>query len=184
MSIELAAQTVAGDRLVAVADALSESLAARAAEHDRDGTFPFEAIDALRAASYFAAPVPVELGGLGVASAHDLVVASSRLARGGYHLHLELLAAARFAHHPDVEGPPVLGGDRDPMRHGRQPTERPSDAPERPYAVTAAANSAKFSAYPCRGSDEIVTGIPSRVDLAMSCSRLCHSACRRGSGAK
>src|SRR6185312_4649782 len=51
-------------------------------EHDRDGTYPFEAIDALKAAGYFAAPVPVELGGLGVTSAHDLVVASSRLARG------------------------------------------------------------------------------------------------------
>src|SRR5919198_915579 len=58
------------------------SLAERAAEHDRDGTYPFEAIEALKAAGYFAAPVPVELGGLGVSSAHDLVVASSRLARG------------------------------------------------------------------------------------------------------
>ena len=66
----------------------------RAAEHDRDGSYPFEAIDALKAAGYFAAPVPVELGGLGVSSAHDLVVASSRLARGdasvaiGVNMHL------------------------------------------------------------------------------------------------
>ena len=73
---------------------LSEELAARAAEHDRDGSYPFEAIDALKAAGYFAAPVPVELGGLGVSSAHDLVVASSRLARGdasvaiGVNMHL------------------------------------------------------------------------------------------------
>src|SRR5262249_21363982 len=73
---------------------LSEELAGRAAEHDRDGTYPFEAIDALRAAGYFAAPIPVELGGLGVSSAHDLVVASSRLARGdasvaiGVNMHL------------------------------------------------------------------------------------------------
>ena len=56
--------------------------------------YPFEAIDALKAAGYFAAPVPVELGGLGVDSAHDLVVASSRLARGdasvaiGVNMHL------------------------------------------------------------------------------------------------
>jgi L-evernosamine nitrososynthase len=48
----------------------------------------------LKAAGYFAAPVPVELGGLGVSSAHDLVVASSRLARGdasvaiGVNMHL------------------------------------------------------------------------------------------------
>jgi alkylation response protein AidB-like acyl-CoA dehydrogenase len=92
--IELAAHTQAGARLVALAERLSEELAARAAEHDRDGTYPFEAIAALKAAGYFAAPVPVELGGLGVSSAHDLVVASSRLARGdasvaiGVNMHL------------------------------------------------------------------------------------------------
>src|SRR5215211_6511191 len=68
MPIELTAHTDAGARLVALAEGLSEDLATRAAEHDRDATYPFEAIDALRAAGYFAAPVPVELGGLGDAS--------------------------------------------------------------------------------------------------------------------
>jgi alkylation response protein AidB-like acyl-CoA dehydrogenase len=82
MPIELSARTAAGARLVAVAEELSPALAARAAEHDREGTYPFEAIDALKAAGYFAAPVPASLGGFGVTSAHDLVVASSRLARG------------------------------------------------------------------------------------------------------
>ena len=79
MPIELKAHTDAGARLVATAEELSQELAARAAEHDRDGTYAFEAIDALRAAGYFAAPIPVELGGLGVSSAHDLVVASARV---------------------------------------------------------------------------------------------------------
>src|SRR5205814_5201081 len=94
MPIELTAHTDAGARLVAIAEELSEELAARAAEHDRDGSYPFEAIDALKAAGYFAAPIPVELGGVGVSSAHDLVVASSRLARGdasvaiGVNMHL------------------------------------------------------------------------------------------------
>jgi alkylation response protein AidB-like acyl-CoA dehydrogenase len=94
MPIELTAHTDVGARLVAIAENLSEQLAARAAEHDRDRSYPFEAIDALKAAGYFAAPVPVELGGLGVSSAHDLVVASSRLARGdasvaiGVNMHL------------------------------------------------------------------------------------------------
>ena len=43
---------------------------------------------------YFVAPVPEELGGLGVSSVHDLVVASGRLARGdasvaiGVNMHL------------------------------------------------------------------------------------------------
>jgi alkylation response protein AidB-like acyl-CoA dehydrogenase len=94
MPIELTPHTDAGARLVAIAEDLSEQFADRASEHDRDGTYPFEAIDSLRAAGYFAAPVPVELGGLGVSSAHDLVVASSRLARGdasvaiGVNMHL------------------------------------------------------------------------------------------------
>jgi alkylation response protein AidB-like acyl-CoA dehydrogenase len=94
MPIELKAQTDRGARLVAIAEELSGELADRAAEHDREGTFPFEAIESLKAARYFAAPVPVELGGIGVSSAHDLVVASSRLARGnasvaiGVNMHL------------------------------------------------------------------------------------------------
>jgi L-evernosamine nitrososynthase len=97
MPIELTAHTPTGARLVTIAEKLSHQLAARAAEHDRDGTYPFEGINALKAAGYFAAPVPIELGGLGVSSAHDLVVASSRLARGdasvaiGVNMHLVAL---------------------------------------------------------------------------------------------
>ena len=92
--IELGAHTRPGARLVAIAEELVAGLAARAGEHDRDGSYPFEAIDALKRAGYFAAPIPAELGGLGVGSAHDLVVASSRLARGdasvaiGANMHL------------------------------------------------------------------------------------------------
>ena len=94
MPIELSAHTDTGARLVALAEELAPQLAARAARHDRDGSYPFEAIEALKAAGYFAAPVPIALGGLGVSSAHDLVVASSRLARGdasvaiGVNMHL------------------------------------------------------------------------------------------------
>jgi alkylation response protein AidB-like acyl-CoA dehydrogenase len=94
MPIELTAHTEAGARLVTIAEILAEGLAGRAAEHDRDGSYPHEAIDALKGAGYFTAPIPSELGGLGVSSAHDLVVASSRLARGdasvtiGVNMHL------------------------------------------------------------------------------------------------
>ena len=94
MPIELTANTDTGAHLVATAEGLAEQLAARASEHDRERTYPFEAIESLKAAGVFAAPVPVELGGLGVSSAHDLVVASSRLARGdasvaiGVNMHL------------------------------------------------------------------------------------------------
>src|SRR3954468_21120848 len=94
MPIELSAHTAARGPLVAAAELLSEQLGTSAAEHDRAGSYPSEAIALLKAAGYFAAPVPVELGGRGVSSAHDLVVASSRLARGnpsvaiGVNMHL------------------------------------------------------------------------------------------------
>ena len=94
MSVELTARTGPGQDLVSAAERLAEDFATRAGAHDRDGSYPFASIDALRQAGYFAAPVPVELGGLGVSSVHDVVVASGRLARGdasvaiGVNMHL------------------------------------------------------------------------------------------------
>ena len=80
--MELTARTAAGADLVALAERLADDLGSRAAVHDRDGTYPHESIRSLRDAGYLVAPVPAELGGLGVSSVHDLVVASGRLARG------------------------------------------------------------------------------------------------------
>ena len=94
---ELTAKTQSGARLVRLAETLSAELASRAAEHDRDASFPHASIDALKRAGYFAAPIPSEHGGLGVTSVHDVVVASSRLARGdasvaiGVNMHLVIL---------------------------------------------------------------------------------------------
>jgi alkylation response protein AidB-like acyl-CoA dehydrogenase len=94
MAMELTARTAAGRDLVATAERLAEDLAGRAAAHDRDGSYPFESIDALRHVGYFAAPAPGALGGLGVSSVHDVIVASGRLARGdasvaiGVNMHL------------------------------------------------------------------------------------------------
>ena len=94
MPMELAAHTETGRELVATAERLAERFALRAAEHDRDGSYPFESVEALRAAGYLAAPVPQQLGGLGVSSVHDVIVASGRLARGdasvaiGVNMHL------------------------------------------------------------------------------------------------
>jgi alkylation response protein AidB-like acyl-CoA dehydrogenase len=94
MAMELTAGTEAGRALVATAERLAEELAGRAPAHDRDGSYPFESIEALRRAGYFAAPVPRALGGLDVGSVHDVIVASGRLARGdasvaiGVNMHL------------------------------------------------------------------------------------------------
>src|SRR5215210_3522656 len=103
MSMELTARTPAGADLVALAEWLADDFASRAAAHDRDGTYPHDSIRALRDAGYFTAPVPEALGGLGVSSVHDLVVASGRLARGdasvaiGVNMHLlAVMAVARW----------------------------------------------------------------------------------------
>jgi len=100
--MELRARTATGADLVALAERLAEDLGSRAAAHDRDGTYPHDSIRALRDAGYLVAPVPTDLGGLGVSSVHDLVVASGRLARGdasvaiGVNMHLiAVLALAR-----------------------------------------------------------------------------------------
>lgn len=81
-SFELQAKTEAGKRLVALAERHAADFATRASEHDRDSTYAFEAIEALTESGFFIAPVPEELGGLGVDSYHDLLVAASRLAQG------------------------------------------------------------------------------------------------------
>ena len=81
MRFELEARTDAGRRLVALAEGLAADFAERAGEHDRAASYPFENIRTLSERGYLAAPVPRELGGMGVESVHDLLIASSRLAR-------------------------------------------------------------------------------------------------------
>jgi alkylation response protein AidB-like acyl-CoA dehydrogenase len=94
MHLELTALTDPGARLVSLAERLAEEIAGRAGEHDRTATFPHGSLAAVKRTGYLAAPVPAGLGGLGVTSLHDLVVASSRLARGdaaltlGINMHL------------------------------------------------------------------------------------------------
>src|SRR4051794_28387629 len=94
---QLAAKTEPGARLVRLAETLAAELAERAPEHDREASFPHSGVDALKRAGYFVAPIPVEHGGLGVSSVHDVVVASARLARGdasvaiGVNMHMVLL---------------------------------------------------------------------------------------------
>jgi alkylation response protein AidB-like acyl-CoA dehydrogenase len=94
---ELTAKTPAGSALVRLAETLASDLAGRAAVHDREATYPHASITALRREGYFNAPIPTEYGGLGVTSVHDVLVASSRLARGdasvaiGVNMHLAVV---------------------------------------------------------------------------------------------
>jgi alkylation response protein AidB-like acyl-CoA dehydrogenase len=88
MPFELTARSEPGGRLVSLAETLAEEIAPRAAAHDRDASFPFDSFAILKQSGYFIAPIPEGLGGLGVTSLHDVVVASSRLARGDAALTL------------------------------------------------------------------------------------------------
>jgi alkylation response protein AidB-like acyl-CoA dehydrogenase len=81
---------------MALAERLGAFAAERAPEHDREGTFPHEAIEELRASGYAALTVPKELGGHG-ADPLELALAQERLAYGdgsvglGTWMHLGLI---------------------------------------------------------------------------------------------
>ena len=81
--------------LVAQARRLAAQFAVRAAEHDRDGSFPHEHFEAARRAGYTAASVPGEYGGGGY-GLDDVALAQIELAKGdgstalGLAMHLML----------------------------------------------------------------------------------------------
>ena len=68
-------------RFVEMAAAHAEDFKARVAQHDRDNTFPFENVAAMKASGYTNITAPEELGG-GGADIFDLVLAQERLGRG------------------------------------------------------------------------------------------------------
>lgn len=82
MDHELLPVTDPGRTFVAQCEEHAADFASRAAEHDRDATFPVENIEAMQKSGALAACVPEELGGLGLTSLHDLTVGVNRLARG------------------------------------------------------------------------------------------------------
>jgi alkylation response protein AidB-like acyl-CoA dehydrogenase len=82
MDFALQPLTEPGKHFSALADQHAADFATRAAEHDRDGSFPFEHIAAMQRTGAMAACVPEELGGLGVRSVHDYMLGMSRLGRG------------------------------------------------------------------------------------------------------
>jgi alkylation response protein AidB-like acyl-CoA dehydrogenase len=82
MDLELTPLTNAGRRFTALAEEHARDFATRAEQHDREGSFPVENIEALRRSGASGATVPSELGGLGVESVHDYVAGVNRLGRG------------------------------------------------------------------------------------------------------
>jgi alkylation response protein AidB-like acyl-CoA dehydrogenase len=82
MHHELQPRTKAGRRFTELAEQHAAEVAESAEEHDREGTFPVEAFEAMKASGFMAATVPEASGGLGLDSAHDLGVGLNRLARG------------------------------------------------------------------------------------------------------
>ena len=150
MQFELQGRTDAGRDLVALAERLAEDFATRAGQHDREGSYPFETIRALRERLPGRAGA-AELGGMGVESVHDLLVASSRLARGdpavaiGVNMHLIPVAsvahrwrAAARAATSAARGPSAArwsgrpGGDGDGRRDQRAAARTSPDRPPPP----------------------------------------------------
>ena len=103
MENDLQAKTAEGTQLVALAERHADTFAARTEQHDREGSYPFESIEALKGSAYLTAAIPRECGGLGVESVHDVVVASSRLARGDASLtigiNMHFVVTLLFARH-------------------------------------------------------------------------------------
>ena len=97
MTLELTARTAQGKRLVALAETLAGEIEGCAGVYDREGSYPSASFDTLKQSGWFTAPVPEQYRGLGVTSVHDVLVASSRLARGdaslaiGVNMHFAYL---------------------------------------------------------------------------------------------
>src|SRR5713101_8253250 len=87
-------------RFIALAATHAEDFKTRVAQHDRENSFPFENVEAMKASGYTTMVVPEELGG-GGASVLDFVLAEERLARGDgpttVAINMHLIAVGIFA---------------------------------------------------------------------------------------
>jgi alkylation response protein AidB-like acyl-CoA dehydrogenase len=68
-------------KFIQMAAAHAEDFKTRVAQHDRENSFPFENVAAMKASGYTSMPAPEELGG-GGADVLDVVLAQERLAQG------------------------------------------------------------------------------------------------------
>ena len=79
---EMQPVTPDGGRFVELAEKHAAEVAPGAAERDREGTFPVDAFESMKASGFMGATIPAEFGGLGVNSTHDIAIGLSRLAKG------------------------------------------------------------------------------------------------------
>src|SRR4051794_1168939 len=100
MDFSLQPVTDPGCRFVKLAEEHAADFATRAAEHDRDATFPVENFALLRDSGLLSACVPEDFGGMGLESLHDLAVGVNRLGRAdaatAISCHMHIAAGWQF----------------------------------------------------------------------------------------
>jgi alkylation response protein AidB-like acyl-CoA dehydrogenase len=82
MDLAIRPRTPAGEKFCELAERHAEEARDAAPGHDRDGTFPVEVFESMKASGFLAATVPEEFGGTGLASGHDVAAGLARLGRG------------------------------------------------------------------------------------------------------
>jgi len=82
MGLELKPITPAGERFIAIADSMIDTLRDRADEADRLGEMNVENFAEIRANGLAGAAIPEEFGGMGLTSIHDWMAGIAHLARG------------------------------------------------------------------------------------------------------
>jgi hypothetical protein len=82
MQFDLMPETEPGRRFAALAEQHAAAFAERAAQHDRDGSFPIENIEDMKRSGALLATLPTPMGGLGLESLHDFAVGLNRVGRG------------------------------------------------------------------------------------------------------
>ena len=75
-------RTEAGRRFCELAEEHAKEASVHAERHDREGTFPSEVFDSMKASGFLKGTVPEEFGGLGLTSAQDVAAGLERLGHG------------------------------------------------------------------------------------------------------